>query len=70
MALDENFETTSADLGQMANPPAHIVASWRAFVVELAYDMALFTDRRDAEGLSEALLAIVTDAFALPAIAA
>ena len=68
MALDEHFDTTCAKLTRVGT--ADTVAHWRGFVIELAHELALFSDARDAETLSEALLAIVADALSRPAIAA
>ena len=70
MALDENFEATSTELMRVANARPRIEAHWQAFATELAYEVALFTETRDAETLNTTILAIVTDAFTRPAIAA
>lgn len=75
MAVDEAIEShvnarESRGLTTTGPRRARTIRHLQAFARELAYELALFSDRRAAEELGELLATIVTDELTEPAIAA
>lgn len=74
LALDEVVDSDDGRVHSTARSassrPVELCVYLQAYVRELAYELALFTEQRDPESVGEALATIVAEAFACPAIAA
>lgn len=69
LALSEAMETALARL-ENGDDSAFVTAYLCAFVRELAFELALFTERRDVEPVGATLEAVVIDELSRAAIAA
>lgn len=71
LSLDEVMDDLLASWGEASDGRrAQAIAYLQAFVRELAYDLALFTERRDPEALGQTLANLVAGTLAQLAIAA